>query len=88
MPIIGKSAWTYNEKRKAWYYHTFLPEQPDLNMRNPMVQEEMKKVLKFWLHTKNVDGIRVDAMKHLFEDALLRDEPKNKKSTVMLNFVS
>ena len=61
--VVGKSAWTYNENRKAWYYHTFLSEQPDLNMRNPRVKEEMKKILKFWLDTKNVDGNRVNSVK-------------------------
>jgi glycosidase len=50
-------------------------------MRNPKVQEEMKRILKFWLHTKNIDGIRIDAIKHLFEDSSLKNEPKNKNAT-------
>lgn len=80
VPIIGKSAWTYHDTRKAWYYHTFLPEQPDLNFRCPQVREEVKKVLKFWLQNKKVDGMRIDAIKHLFEDPSFKDEPKSNKT--------
>jgi alpha-glucosidase len=78
--IVGYSAWTYNEKRKAWFYHTFLPEQPDLNMRSPAVREEMRKVIRFWLEEKKVDGLRIDAVKHLFEDTDFKDEPLAKHS--------
>ncbi|XP_055599788.1 maltase 2-like [Uranotaenia lowii] len=68
------SAWKYSEKRKQYYLHQFHYKQPDLNYRNPLVVEEMKNVLRFWLG-KGVDGFRVDAVPWLFEDVSLRDEP-------------
>jgi glycosidase len=67
--------WTYCESRKAWYLHQFLKEQPDLNFRNPLVKQEMKNILRFWLENKNVDGFRIDALKHLFESDNFKEEP-------------
>lgn len=69
--IGGKNlgdAWTWNDKRQAFYYHQFAVQQPDLNFRNLKVQEEMKNVLKFWLD-KGVAGFRVDAITHMYEVA-------------------
>jgi alpha-glucosidase len=72
-------AWTWNDKRQAFYYHQFAVKQPDLNFRNPKVHDEMKNVLKFWLD-KGVAGFRVDAITHMYEvqpsaDNSLPDEP-------------
>lgn len=72
----GKSAWQWSEKRKEFYYHQFLAEQPDLNVRNEQVRAELRDVVKYWMD-KGVDGIRVDAALYLFEDKDLRDEPPN-----------
>ncbi|XP_076066771.1 maltase A3-like [Oratosquilla oratoria] len=73
--LFRGSAWTWREERSQFYYHSFHRKQPDLNFRNPLVQEEMKNVFKFWLD-RGVDGVRVDGLKHLFqvEDQNL-DEP-------------
>ncbi|PSN29802.1 Maltase 2 [Blattella germanica] len=68
------SAWQWNEERQQYYYHQYVVKQPDLNYRNPVVVEEMKDVLKFWLD-KGVDGFQVDAINTLFEDSRLQDEP-------------
>lgn len=72
-------AWEWNDKRQAFYYQQFAPQQPDLNFRNPKVHEEREKILKFWLD-KGVDGFRVDAITHMYEvapdsDNNLPDEP-------------
>lgn len=68
------SAWKWSTIRKQYYLHQFHYKQPDLNYRNPVVVEEMKNVLRFWLG-KGVDGFRVDAVPWLFEDPNFRDEP-------------
>jgi alpha-glucosidase len=75
------SAWQWNDERKEYYYHAFLPQQPDLNYRNPKVVDEMKNVLRFWLD-KGVDGFRIDAVPSLFEVSAdsggnYPDEPKS-----------
>ncbi|WPP05684.1 alpha-amylase family glycosyl hydrolase [Methylocella tundrae] len=73
---FGGSAWTFDEARGQYYYHAFLPEQPDLNWRNPEVRAAMQDVLRFWLR-RGVDGFRVDVIWHLIKDEALRDNPKN-----------
>ncbi len=59
-----------------YYLHSFLPQQPDLNWRNPAVAQAMNDVLRFWLD-RGVDGFRVDVMWLLVKDAGLRDNPAN-----------
>jgi alpha-glucosidase len=73
---FGGPAWTLDETTGQYYYHAYLKEQPDLNWRNPQVQEALLQVLRFWLD-RGVDGFRVDAIHHLFEDWGLRDNPLN-----------
>lgn len=72
------SAWEWNEERQQYYFHQFAPAQPDLNYRNPLVVQEMKDVLTYWLDF-GVDGFRMDAIPSLFEDPELRDEPLSGK---------
>jgi alpha-glucosidase len=71
---FGGSAWTLDAATGQYYYHAFLPEQPDLNWRNSAVRAAMLDVLRFWLD-RGVDGFRVDAVHHLIEDLQLRDNP-------------
>ena len=73
---FGGSAWTLDTPTGQYFYHAYLPQQPDLNWRNPAVQDAMLDVLRFWLD-RGADGFRVDAIHHLFEDAELRDNPPN-----------
>jgi len=73
---FGGPAWTRDGVTGQYYYHAFLPEQPDLNWRNPHVRREMIDVLRFWLDL-GIDGFRVDALSALFEDERLRDNPPN-----------
>lgn len=60
------SNWTWDETAGQYYWHRFYPEQPDLNYDNPAVQEEMLKVIDFWLDL-GIDGFRADAVPYLFE---------------------
>ncbi|MBO9570864.1 MAG: alpha-amylase [Chitinophagaceae bacterium] len=76
LSVFGGSAWEWNEKTGQYYYHAFLKEQPDLNWRNPEVQEAMLKIMRFWLD-KGVDGFRVDVMWHMIKDEQFRDNPVN-----------
>ncbi len=73
---FGGSAWTLDAATGQYFYHAYLPQQPDLNWRNPAVQAAMLDVLRFWLE-RGVDGFRVDAIHHLIEDAAFRDNPPN-----------
>ncbi len=57
-------AWTYDEVRGEYYLHLFAKKQPDLNMDNPLVREEVKKILKFWLDM-GVDGFREDVITYI-----------------------
>ncbi|KAJ9596101.1 hypothetical protein L9F63_012685 [Diploptera punctata] len=76
--VFGGSAWEWKEERQQFYLHQFLKQQPDLNYRNPKILQKcdniLQDVLQFWLD-QGVDGFRVDASPHLFEDEQLRDEP-------------
>uniref|UniRef100_A0A1L8DQP8 alpha-glucosidase n=2 Tax=Nyssomyia neivai TaxID=330878 RepID=A0A1L8DQP8_9DIPT len=77
LSVFHGSAWTWSEKRQKFYLHQFAKEQPDLNFENPKVVAEMTDVLKFWLD-KGIDGFRVDAINHLFEDPSFADNPPNR----------
>jgi alpha-glucosidase len=76
LSVFGGDAWEWDEQTGQYYYHAFLKEQPDLNWRNPEVQEAMFNVMRFWLQ-KGVDGFRVDVMWHMIKDSQLRDNPLN-----------
>ena len=74
--LAGGSAWQFDRATGQYYYHAFLPQQPDLNWRNPEVREAMYDVLRFWLE-RGVDGFRVDVLSRLLKDPECRDEPVN-----------
>jgi maltose alpha-D-glucosyltransferase/alpha-amylase len=55
-----KRAWTYDERAGRWYRHLFYAHEPDLNMENDALRNELLQVLAFWLRM-GVDGVRIDA---------------------------
>ena len=57
-------AWEYDEKLDEYYLHLFARKQPDLNMANPKVREEVKRILRFWLDM-GVDGFREDVITYI-----------------------
>ena len=76
LSCFGGSAWQFDPTTGQYYYHAFLPEQPDLNWRNPEVLHAMLGVLRFWLD-RGVDGFRVDVLWHLIKDEYFADNPPN-----------
>jgi alpha-glucosidase len=71
--LFGGSAWEWVPAVHQFYYHEFYKQQPDLNWRNPRVEEAMFGAMRFWLD-RGVAGFRLDAIPTLFEDPQLRDE--------------
>ena len=66
-------AWTWDEVRGEYYLHLFAVKQPDLNMDNPLVREEVKKILRFWLDM-GVDGFREDVITYISKKEGLPDD--------------
>lgn len=59
--LFEGKAWEYDEERGQYYLHLFAKKQPDLNMDNPKVREEVKSIMRFWLDM-GVDGFREDVI--------------------------
>lgn len=57
-------AWEYDKATDEWYMHIFSKKQPDLNMSNPKVREEVKDIMRFWLDM-GVDGFREDVITYI-----------------------
>jgi alpha-glucosidase len=74
--VFGGPAWTFDIGTGQYYYHAYLPQQPDLNWRTPAVQEAQLDVMRTWLD-RGIDGFRIDALRHLLKDTQLRDNPAN-----------
>lgn len=53
--------WEYRADLDEYYLHIFAKKQPDLNMDNPLVREEVKKIMRFWLDI-GIDGFREDVI--------------------------
>jgi trehalose synthase len=66
-PDQEDSLWELDPKTGEYYLHHFYKHQPDLNIANPQVQEEISRTLGFWLQL-GVSGFRVDAVPFLFAD--------------------
>ncbi|MDQ2860979.1 MAG: alpha-amylase family glycosyl hydrolase [Pseudomonadota bacterium] len=72
--VFGGPSWTWNARRRQYYLHNFLIEQPDLNYWNPAVQDAILETGRFWLE-RGVDGFRLDVINFIFHDQTLRDNP-------------
>ena len=75
--IFGGYTWTQDPATRQWYYHIFLPQQPDLNWANPGLRQAMFDVVRFWLD-HGASGFRLDATPYLFEDPAWPDDPDPK----------
>lgn len=72
LSAFGGPAWSRLDGR--YYLHSFYPEQPDLDWRNPDVIAAMQDALSFWIE-RGAAGYRVDAIDRLLKDPQLRDDP-------------
>ncbi len=72
--VFHGPSWTWDARRRQYYLHNFLPEQPDLNLHHPEVQEALLVASRFWLE-RGVDGFRLDAINFGMHDTALRDNP-------------
>jgi trehalose synthase len=66
-PDQETSIWTYDAKAEQYYLHRFYKHQPDLNVTNPAVRDEIAKTIGFWLEV-GLSGFRVDAVPFLIEN--------------------
>jgi trehalose synthase len=65
-PDQEDSNWSWDDAAGAWYLHRFYCEQPDLNVANPRVRDEISQIAGFWLQ-QGLSGFRVDAVPFLIE---------------------
>jgi maltose alpha-D-glucosyltransferase/alpha-amylase len=70
-----ENVWTFDESAGEYYLHRFLPEEPDLDLSNPDVREEIRQIIGFWIE-KRVSGFRIDVA-HLLADL---EQPATKKT--------
>ena len=71
---FGGPSWTWGPRRRQYYLHNFLVEQPDLNFWNPEVRDAILDVARFWLD-RGVDGFRLDVINFIVHDRDLADNP-------------
>jgi len=60
------SVWEYDERTDQYFQHVFYKHQPDVNIANPKVRDEIAKTIGFWL-ALGVSGFRIDAVPFLIE---------------------
>ncbi|MFF4653628.1 alpha-amylase family protein [Streptomyces sp. NPDC001380] len=65
-PDAEQSLWEYDEPTGQYYLHRFYKEQPDLNVANPAVRDEIARIMGFWTQL-GLSGFRVDAVPFLLE---------------------
>jgi maltose alpha-D-glucosyltransferase / alpha-amylase len=65
-PGVQRTTWTREPKVGEWYFHRFYDHEPDLNMQNPHVREELRRIMGYWLQL-GVAGFRVDALPFVLE---------------------
>jgi trehalose synthase len=72
-PDQEDSNWAFDEHVRRWYLHRFYSHQPDLNVANPEVRDEIAQVVGFWLE-QGLSGFRVDAVPFLIEPSGTPDD--------------
>lgn len=67
----GSPVW--HKVGNRYYYGLFWEGMPDLNYENGAVTEAMYDIIRFWLEDMDVDGFRLDAVRHLIEDGPVQE---------------
>ncbi|SEG75331.1 maltose alpha-D-glucosyltransferase/ alpha-amylase [Thermomonospora echinospora] len=65
-PDKEDSLWQYDEHTGQYYLHRFYKHQPDLNVANPEVRDEIARIMGFWMEL-GLSGFRVDAVPFMLE---------------------
>ena len=65
-PGVQKATWTLDKKARAYYHHRFHEFQPDLNIDNPEVRAEIRRIMGYWVEL-GIEGFRVDAVPFILE---------------------
>ena len=63
-PGTQKTTWSFDSVAGMWYFHRFYDHQPDLDTFNPMVRDEIRKIMGYWLEL-GISGFRMDAVPFL-----------------------
>lgn len=67
-PDVEDSVWSWDEEAGQFYRHMFYSHEPDLNIANPNVREEIHRIMGYWLRL-GVAGFRIDAVPYMVERA-------------------
>jgi glucan 1,6-alpha-glucosidase len=65
--VFGGPAWTYVPELGQWYFHQFVPQQPDMNWENPKVRQGLYSFIRFWVD-KGVEGFRLDVIDQIAKE--------------------
>ncbi|HEV2768425.1 MAG TPA: alpha-amylase family protein [Acidimicrobiales bacterium] len=81
-PEAEDSNWERDERSGKYYLHRFYTEEPDLNVANPQVRDEIHRIIGFWMQM-GVSGFRVDAVPYLIGEAGIWDEMPDQPHSVL-----
>ena len=74
---FGGSVWEPVPGTNKYYLHSFHKDQPDLNWQNPILREEIYKMINWWLN-KGIAGFRIDAIINIKKDLEWRSLPSDR----------
>ncbi len=74
-PGEQEATWTLDKQSGEYYFHRFFKFQPDLNITNPEVRTEIRRIMGFWLEL-GVSGFRVDAVPFIIDGTTPDKKPK------------
>jgi trehalose synthase len=72
-PDQESSTWEYDRKTEQYFFHQFYKHQPDLNVANPEVRDEIARIMGYWMEL-GLSGFRVDAVPFLLDTKRQQDK--------------